>query len=56
MEYPQAFSIGNKYYDWHSGVELKDFQGTFNSGNTVFRTWFENGERAFEVVIVDLYR
>jgi len=55
---PDAFRSNGKFYDWDYGNELPDnFSGTFLSGiHTVFNTWIENGERAFEVVSIDFGR
>ena len=52
MQKTTAFRIGEKFFDFHYGQELPDFEGFFteSAGGTIFRTWLENGERAFQVV------
>lgn len=34
------------YYAAQTGTELPDYQGVYVQGECLFRTWFEDGERA----------
>jgi len=48
-----AFSLGDNFYDYYTGVVLGEFQGYFyfnGKKESLMKTWIENGDRAFSAI------